>query len=57
MTNEEIIKAEKIREEIRKVFNQMIDEEFEAVIKKIKNGEEALTTKSMTEIIDMLKNS
>ena len=56
MTNEEIIKAEEIRGEIRKVFNQIIDEEFEAVIKNIKNGDGKLTTKSIPEIIDLLMN-
>ncbi len=54
MTKEEIIKAEQIREEVRKVINQMLDEEYEDIIKRIETGEAKITTKSMTDIIDHL---
>ena len=54
MTNEEIIKAEQIKEVIRQALNQLLDEEYEEVLKRLKDGDAILTNKSLDEIKDDL---
>lgn len=51
MTKEEITKLERIRDEVRKVINQIFDEEYEAVIQQIMEGNGKLTDKSVEEIV------
>jgi len=57
MTNEETKRAEQIREIVREALNQMLDEEYEAIIKEIKEGKAMLSNRSMTEIVDNLLSS
>ncbi len=47
-------KEEQIREILRKVINQMIDEEYASVIKEIEEGRETVTSKSLDEIFTEL---
>ncbi len=54
MTNEELKKAEQIKEVIRQALNQLLDEEFEEVLKRLKEGDAILTNKSLDEIKDDL---
>lgn len=54
MKKEEIKKAELIREEVRKVINQIFDEEYENAIKKIESGEAKMTELSLPEIMNKL---
>ena len=51
MTKEEITRAELIREEVRKAINQIIDEEYNEIIKEM---EENQTKLSNRDIIDEL---
>jgi glutamyl-tRNA reductase len=54
MKKEEIKKAELIREEVRKVINQIFDKEYEKVIKKIETGEAQMTDMPLSEIMNKL---
>lgn len=54
MTNEEMIKAEQIKEVIRQALNQLLDEEYDEVLKRLKDGDAILTNKSLDEIKDDL---
>jgi predicted DNA-binding protein len=47
-------KEEQIREAVRKVINQMIDEEFASVMKEVAEGRETVTSKSLDEIFTEL---
>lgn len=56
MKKEEIIRVELIREEVRKVLNQVLDEEYEEIIKDIEDGKTILSSKSIDDIIEELQS-
>jgi thioredoxin-like negative regulator of GroEL len=51
-------KEEQIREAVRKVINQMIDEEFASVMQDVESGKVTLTDRNLDKILaDLLKPS
>lgn len=50
MTKEEIKKAKLIKREVQKALIQILDEEYKALIKNIKEGKVQMTNKSIDEI-------
>lgn len=51
MTREEQVRAELIREVVRKTLNQLLDEEYSEIIKEIEDGNVRLSNRSMTDLI------
>ena len=52
MTNEEIKRAEQIREIVREAINKLIDEEYSEIIKEIGQGKARLSDKDLSDIVN-----
>jgi hypothetical protein len=57
MTNEEIARAQEIKEEIRKAINQIIDEEYNSVINKMVENNARLTNRNIDDIVREILSS
>ena len=52
MRSIEIAKAEQIREEVRKVINKMIDEEYDSLMKDLEENEKRLNSRDIIQILE-----